>query len=307
MSDALDDVSAVIVNYNAGSFLARCVESLRRAGVSTILVVDNRSTDGSLRELAAADQSAGVLVADRNCGYGGGANRGAEGTSGDLLLVCNPDTVAEPDSVRVLAEVMRRDESLAVVGPRLLSEDGTVYPSARTFPRLGDALGHAFLGLVRPGNRFSRRYKMQDGSVDLLAGGYVDWVSGAFFLARRSAFEKVGGFDESYFMYAEDVDLCWRLGNAGWRVRYVPAAVVSHLQGVSTRRHPYRMIGAHHRSLWRFATRSTEGRARLALPLIAAGLLVRTLLAWLDHLLRAGRAAGAIRRSGCEKGIPASE
>ncbi len=103
----------------------------------------------------------------------------------------------------------------------------------------------------------------------------VDWVSGACFLARRAAFEQVGGFDEAYFMYAEDVDLCWRLGRSGWQVAYVTGAEVTHLQGVSTDRHPYRMIAEHHRSLLRFAARSTRGWRRPLLPLVALGIGVR--------------------------------
>ena len=103
----------------------------------------------------------------------------------------------------------------------------------------------------------------------------VDWVSGACFLVRRSAFEQVGGFDEAYFMYAEDVDLCWRLGRAGWTVAYLPTAEVTHLQGVSTDRHPYRMILEHHRSLLRFAGRSSRGWRRALLPLVALGIGAR--------------------------------
>ena len=106
-------------------------------------------------------------------------------------------------------------------------------------------------------------------------------MSGACFLVRRSAFEEVGGFDEAYFMYAEDVDLCWRLGRAGWRAAYVPAAEVTHLQGVSTDPHPYRMILEHHRSLLRFAVRSSSGWRRALLPLVTVGLAVRAgLAAW---------------------------
>ena len=96
----------------------------------------------------------------------------------------------------------------------------------------------------------------------------ADWVSGAGFLVRRSAFAAVGGFDEAYFMYVEDVDLCWRLHRAGWGVLYVPSARAVHEQGRSTSRRPYRMMAAHHRSILRFAVRSSEGRERL---LIAPG------------------------------------
>ena len=90
-------------------------------------------------------------------------------------------------------------------------------------------------------------------------------MSGACFLVRREAWDAVGGFDPSYFMYMEDVDLCWRLGRAGWGVGYEPAARVLHVQGVSTNRHPYRMLAAHHRSMWRFAWRTTTG-ARTGVP-----------------------------------------
>jgi N-acetylglucosaminyl-diphospho-decaprenol L-rhamnosyltransferase len=118
----------------------------------------------------------------------------------------------------------------------------------------------------------------------------VDWVSGACMLVRRSAFEAVGGFDEGYFMYVEDVDLCWRLARAGWRIGYEPSGRVVHALGASSRLMPYRMIAAHHRSLLRFASRTTTGGRRAVLPLVAAGLGVRTGVAWLHH------AAGHLRR-----------
>jgi N-acetylglucosaminyl-diphospho-decaprenol L-rhamnosyltransferase len=102
-------------------------------------------------------------------------------------------------------------------------------------------------------------------------------------LVRRIAFSSVGGFDEAYFMYVEDLDLCWRLRRAGWRVRYVPAGRVLHLQGVSTARHPYKMQLAHHRSTWRFARRSTSGSKRVVLPAVAAGLTVRLGLMFLHE------------------------
>ena len=98
-----------------------------------------------------------------------------------------------------------------------------------------------------------------------MADSFVDWVSGACFLARRQAFDELGGFDEAYFMYAEDIDLCWRAKQAGWKVNYVPGAVVTHLQGASTDLHPYRMLVAHHRSAYRFASRTVHGWRRATL------------------------------------------
>jgi GT2 family glycosyltransferase len=114
----------------------------------------------------------------------------------------------------------------------------------------------------------------------------VDWVAGTCMLLRRSDFDAVRGFDEGYFMYVEDVDLCWRLRQAGRRVGYEPAGRVVHTIGVSSERTPYRMIAEHHRSLLRFSEKTLRGPARALLPLVAAGLAVRTALAWLQRLRR---------------------
>ena len=121
----------------------------------------------------------------------------------------------------------------------------------------------------------------------------VDWVSGTCMLMRSSAVGQVGAFDESYFMYVEDVDLCWRLRARGWRVGYEPAARVVHTVGASSELAPYRMILAHHRSLLRFSARTSRGPGRLLLPVVAAGLALRTVLAWLQRARR-GRPHAAI-------------
>jgi len=176
-----------------------------------------------------------------------------------------------------------------------LEADGTRYPSARRFPTLGDGVGHALLAGVLPGNRFSRRYRMADLDPD--GPTEVDWVSGACFLARHRALTELGGFDELYFMYAEDTDLCWRARQAGWGVAYVPDAVVTHLQGISTARHPYRMLVAHHRSVYRFAARTTRGWRRVALPAVAVLLVGRLAVACARRVVVAGRPRRARRRA----------
>ncbi len=272
-SEVAGRVEAVVVNYNARDELLACVASLRDDGLADIIVVDNGSVDGSGAALAAADPEVRFIETEANLGYGGGANRGLAEGNRELVLVCNADVVVRPDSVAAMAAVLDADPALALVGPRLLNSDETLYPSARTFPSLVDAMGHGFLGLVAPRNRFSRSYKMLDWD----HGGRrsVDWVSGSCFLARRQALEDLGGFDVSYFMYLEDVDLCWRLRRAGWGVAYEPSGCVLHVQGVSTDQHPYRMIVAHHRSLLRFAWRTTSGWRRLLLPVVAVGLVLR--------------------------------
>lgn len=273
-------VAAVVVNYNAKDLLLKCLESVLLEGVDDIVVADNESVDGSEAAVRAAFPDVIYHRTGGNLGYGTGANRGAALTDRAIryLLVLNPDTVIAPGTVDALVGVLESDERIGAVGPRIVESDGRLYPSVRTFPTLVDSIGHAFLGIVWPGNPFTRRYRMLDWDHSQPAD--VDWVSGSCFLVRRTAWDQIGGFDERYFMYAEDVDLCWRLHRAGWRVAYEPRGEVTHVQGASTDRHPYWMIAEHHRALYRFASSTTAGARRLLLPLMAAGLAVRTPLAW---------------------------
>ena len=267
----------VVVNYESGPALLRCVEGWQADGASEVVIVDNGSRDGSVDLVRARFPDLEVVAPGTNLGYGSAANRGVAATASPLILVCNPDLEVRPGVLAALARVLDRDPGCAVVGPMIRTSGGERYPSARKFPSLIDAGGHALLGIFVPGNRFTRSYQQADlGDVGPVT---VDWLSGACLLVRRSAFEQIGGFDEAYFMYAEDVDLCWRLKTAGWTVSWVPEAEVIHRQGVSTDHHPYRMILEHHRSLLRFAVRTSQGWRRALLPLVALGIGVRACLA----------------------------
>jgi N-acetylglucosaminyl-diphospho-decaprenol L-rhamnosyltransferase len=275
--------AAVVVNYNAGAYLASCLVSLRRAGAEPRVVVDNGSVDDSRRQADVADPDHRWIDSGANLGFGRGANLGVTATNTPYVLVSNPDLEIDPDAVIALVARLDAESDLGIVGPQLLNPDGTIYPSARTFPNLVDAIGHGLLGLIVPNNRFTRNYRLLDW--DHRNAARVDWISGACFLARRVAWDAVGGFDPAFFMYLEDVDLCWRLSAAGWAAGYEPSARAIHVQGVSASRHPYRMLLAHHRSLWQFADRTTTGPRRWALPAVAAGLVARFGVASVQHRL----------------------
>ncbi|HEX7167670.1 MAG TPA: glycosyltransferase family 2 protein [Acidimicrobiales bacterium] len=288
-------VSAVVVNYNARDHLVDCVRSLRAEGIDEIVVADNASVDGSETVLRAADAEVVWHATGANLGYGGGVNRGVALTdpSKPYVLVLNPDTVVEPGTVKALVAALEQSPHRGIAGPRIEEPDGELYPSARTFPDLADSIGHAFLGMFVPNNPFTRRYRMLDW--DHAQPADVDWVSGSCFLIRRETFDAIGGFDEAFFMYAEDVDLCWRARRAGWTVVYEPHGRVVHVQGASTDRHPYRMIFEHHKALLRFAARTTTGPKRALLPVMAVGLAIRVPLAWANRFA-AGRSSASRRK-----------
>jgi GT2 family glycosyltransferase len=274
--------AAVVVNYNAGNALLDCVKSaLEAEGLAELVVVDNSSSDGSVEALARAHPEVRVVHSGGNLGYARAANLGIAATEAAIVAVLNPDTVMHPGTTGVVVERFSGEADLGALGPRLLNTDGTVYPSARNVPNVVDAAGHGVFFLAWPENPFTRRYR-QIGA-DPSAPRDVDWVSGAAVWLRRAALDDVGGWDERFFMYVEDVELCWRLRRGGWRVAYEPEVVVEHLLGVSTAGVPYRMIAEHHRSLLRFAARRFIGPRQLLLPPAAAFLSLRALLAMAHH------------------------
>ncbi len=287
-SETESDWAAVVINYEAGEALCECVQSLlddTSAGrPPEVVVVDNGSSDGSTAEVARSLPTVTVLHPGANLGYAGAANIGIAATHAPVVAVCNPDLEVEKGAAGALVRRLATEADLGAVGPLIRNTDGTIYPSARSDPRVRDAVGHGLLGLVWRTNPFTRRYRQLDADPNRPRD--VDWVSGAAVWLRRDALDAAGGWDERYFMYVEDVDLCWQLRRRGWRVGYEPGGVVTHVQGATTAKHPYRMITEHHRSLYRFASKRWRGARRLALPLAAAFLTVRAALAMADHGLR---------------------
>ena len=265
-------VGCVIVDFKSGDHLVGAIDSVVASGVVDLVVVDN-AADGSTRRTL-GDKSAHVVLVEpgRNLGFGAGANRGVAALgSCDVVLVANPDVVLHDGALRELVDALERHPTWGIVGPTILNEAGAPYPSVRRFPSVVDAVGHASLGRIWPTNPFTRRYREGGAAPD----GTAQWVSGACFVIRRALFERLGGFDERYFMFAEDMDLCWRAHAAGAAVGTAPQAVVTHVEGVSRRAAPYRMQVAHHRSALRFAVSTTRGPARLLLPMAAMILAVR--------------------------------
>jgi N-acetylglucosaminyl-diphospho-decaprenol L-rhamnosyltransferase len=222
------------------------------------VVVDN--VPGGDRELAQALTGSGSRIVARpdNPGYGGGINAGVATLDPEIswILVVNPDITLDAGTLDELVRVGDSEPTIGAVGPRIRDFDGTTYPSARAIPSLRLGVGHALFGDFVPGNPWTRRYhQFADYDTERAAG----WLSGACVLVRRTAFDDIGGFDDEYFMYFEDVDFGFRLGINGWRNVFVPSATVEHEGGHSTRQNSTSMIAAHHTSARRWVGKRYPG------------------------------------------------
>lgn len=274
-----DRVGVVTVTYSPGETLSAFLDSLPAAtsGEVDVVLADNGSTDGSV-EAAAQRPNVRLLRTGSNLGYGAAANAGVAVLDPDIdwIMVVNPDVVFGPGAIDELIAAARRHPEAGAVGPLITTPDGVVYPSARHLPSIGAGIGHAVFGWWWPRNPWTRRYR-QDNQVPVerTAG----WLSGSCLLLRPAAFAQVNGFDPAYFMYFEDVDLGYRLGEAGWTNIYCPSAQATHLGGHSTERAAAAMADAHHRSAYRYLSRRYDKPWQAPLRLVLkAGLAARAFL-----------------------------
>jgi N-acetylglucosaminyl-diphospho-decaprenol L-rhamnosyltransferase len=281
------DLAVVIVNYDAGASLGRCLASLEahRGDIALdVLVIDNASSDGSQTAALAAHPWARLIENPRNVYLSPAWNQGIRATEAPFVLLLNPDTEWFAGTLSDYLAVARRNPRAGLVGPMVRNPDGTVYPSGRPFPSLVDAVGHAFLGPIRPGNRFTRRYHL-DGW-DRRSEREVDWVSGCCMLLPRVALEAVDLLDESFLLYGEELDLATRLRAAGWSVLFTPEVEIVHEIGVSTGR-GRRTFLMHSQSIYRYYRKHrADGWRGLTLPLAWVVLRIRAELAWLAGKVR---------------------
>ncbi len=231
-------VAAIVVSYNVRELLLACVESLvtaqRRGEVDAIVVVDNASRDGSADAVRSCFPSVTVIDA-QNRGYGAGANVGIAATRHEYVLILNPDTIVPAGSISAMAAFLDERHDVALVGPRLRYPDGTVQPTRRRAPeRFTPLFESTILEEWWPENRWASRFHMRDTVNVGDIPQDVDWVVGAAMLVRRAAVDQAGGFDESFRMYSEEVEWCWRLRRHGWKVAYFPDVEIVHHEGAST-------------------------------------------------------------------------
>lgn len=279
-------VAAVVVNYHTGPLLGDCLRRvLQCPELAELVLVDNGSTAGEIDALLGELDDRRIVRLDlpSNPGFAVACNRGARACQSPWLLFLNPDCLVEPDTLASLGARARVDERIAILGALLVDTQGRPDPaSLRRDPLPRRAIATA-LGLDRLAGIEGVSIPIAEGASDPLAG---DAISGALMLVRRDAFNAARGFDEGYFMHAEDLDLCRRVRELGFAVCCDPGVRVVHVKGVSSRRRPVRVELAKHRGLLRYFDKFDAPRTAWPLRLLVrlgawarlALVLARTLL-----------------------------
>jgi len=277
-------ISTIIVNFNAGELLRSCVDSLLNCPLEIeIIVVDNASTDGSL-EVLLGYPSVQIIKNTTNLGFASACNCGLRAASAPILMFLNPDCSFEPGALVKLLSVLDSDKRVGMVTGVLTNLDGTEQAGGRrAVPTPWRSFVSAF-GLIRFANRWPRLFSdfhlhkqpLPDQPIE------VEATSGACMLIRREAMQDVGEWDEGYFLHCEDLDLCMRFRQKGWKILFVPDAKVIHDQGACSRTRPIFVEWHKHKGMMRFYRKFFRHQYPGVLwPLVAVGV-------WLHFVLLAG-------------------
>ena len=280
-------LTVIIVNWNVRDLLRGCLtsvfEDLQRAGLSAVgtqrqrgdddddtlpeaevFVVDNASADRSAEMVTEEFPAVRLISNHQNLGFGAANNQALVASAGENILFLNPDTVVRPGAISALLGFLTSNPRVACVGPRLLNPDGSTQSSRRTFPRLSTAFVEStILQRYFGGLQGVRNYYLESAPPD--HPQEVDWLVGACLLVRRSALDSVGTFDERFFMYSEEMDLCYRFKKAGQEVWYDPAAEVVHVEAASSNQDLFHQNVNFHESRYRFFRKHSGATGALAL------------------------------------------
>lgn len=281
-------IAIITVTYSPGKYLTDFLDSVPGATKlpGVVIMADNGSADGAPERAAHTYDYAEFLPTGGNVGYGTAINIAAKSLrerrekgelNSEFFVISNPDVVFDAGAIDQMLDCARRNPRAGAVGPYIREADGSAYPSARAVPTLSNGIGHALFSAVWPNNPWSQAYRDdKDMSRERDAG----WLSGSCLLVRWDAFEQIGGFDEGYFMYMEDVDLGDRLGKAGWRNVFCPTSRIQHSKGHVAGTRPELMLPAHHRSAYKFQADRHQGAVQAPVrALLWLGLKLRSEIA----------------------------
>jgi len=283
-------LTIIIVSYNSLNYLDDCLKSILKyyapaSDKTEVIVVDNASTDGSAELVKNNYHGVRLIVNSDNVGFSAANNIAVKESDSEYILLLNSDCEIFENAIESLISFMDSNDNAGVAGPKIINSDGSVQLSCRRFPSFFDAGMHSILEHIIPGNRFSRRYKLADINRD--KPFEVDWVSGSCMILRRAALNEAGQLDENYFMYVEDIDLCYQMWKKGWRVFYNPYAEILHHVGGSTHDGVTAASIRMQKSIFYFFWKNYRKSYRIIfLPVLPFFLGLRILLTFIKNLLK---------------------
>lgn len=249
------DLSILIVNYNTRQLTLDCLRSVYDSETVysyEVIVVDNASRDGSVEAIQAEYPEVVLIANQENTGFAKANNQGMAIAKGRYVLLLNSDTVVQPDTFQIMVSYMDEHPELGASGCKVILPDGSLDKACRRgFPTPSASFYYAF-GFSKLFPNHPRFNQYQLGFLDPNETYPVDCLVGAFMLVRQETIRQVGGLDETFFMYGEDVDWCYRIKQAGYGIHYHPATYIVHYKGASSRRKPFKIIYEFHRAMWVF-------------------------------------------------------
>ena len=239
-------ISIIIVSYNVKDYISQCIRSIYKSNLNQndyeIIVVDNDSHDGSINEIQDNFNKVILHANDSNKGFSKAVNKGLSLAKGEYVCILNPDVIIQENTLSHLLDFCSKKTNLGAVGPKILNSDGTIQHSCkRSFPTPFNSISR-LLGLDRlfPKSKIFGSYNLTYLNTDI--EHEVDVLSGAFMLVPMQVFKEIGGFDERFFMFGEDIDICHRIKEAGYKVYYTPISEIIHYKGESVKNAPFDMI-----------------------------------------------------------------
>ena len=287
------DLSCIIVNYYSSASLINCLESVYQtlSKISfEVIIVDNSQNDPGMACLKEAYPQVRVIQNAANVGFAKANNQAALSAQGKTLLFLNPDTILADQAIEDMVAHLESNPDIGALGPKVLNTDGSLQYSCRRFPTLMTGLFNRYSLLSRwfPGNPYTTQYLMKDYNHD--ENREVDWLSGCCLMVPRAVFEKAGGFDEHYFLFNEDIDLCRAIGQNEFKVMYFPLAKITHHVSTSNSRVPARIIIKRHRGMKHYYGKH-HGRNPLTKIIVHTAITLRCLTQLAFNIFKETRSA----------------
>ena len=272
-------VSVLIVSYNVKQYIIHSIDSIKKSNYSgeiEIIVVDNNSYDGTIPAIKLKFTDVICIQNDKNIGFGKAVNQAAKIAQGEYFLILNPDTIIEENTISILLEHLEKNPNAGMVGPKIVNSDGTLQKGCkRSFPTIAVALPKLFgLDKIFPNSNWTGRYNLN--YLDPEKTHKIDAISGSCMLLSSDLFKKIGGFDERFFMYGEDLDLCYKVNQQGLEIYYLPTTQIMHYQGESVKSAPYDSLNAFYNAMILYSDKHfSKGRNFLFKGAIRSGIFIR--------------------------------